>query len=148
MRDFTPEKYFFCYLPNWTSTDHWCVVLYVTYSTTHQRLVEVQFGRYQKNILQEGSMVKKLSCVSCGILKCFPHTFTIVRQSSVSLQASGIHWVVVMMSTGTCQADILMSWICKICNLLNFVFHRGRNWKSSRAGQQNIFFSHFSLILI
>ena len=25
----------------------------VTYSTTHQRLVEVQFGRYQKNILQE-----------------------------------------------------------------------------------------------
>ena len=28
-------------------------VVYVTYSTTNQRLVEVQFGRYQKNILQE-----------------------------------------------------------------------------------------------
>ena len=29
------------------------LTLYVTYSTTHQRSVEVQFGRYQKNILQE-----------------------------------------------------------------------------------------------
>ena len=47
-----------------------------TYSTTHQRSVEVQFGRYQKNILQESSMTKKLSCVSCGSLKRFPHTFT------------------------------------------------------------------------
>ena len=70
----------FWYLPNWTSTDLCCVVLYVTYSTTHQRLVEVQFGRYQKNILQEWSMVKKLSCVSCGSLKRFPHTFTTVTQ--------------------------------------------------------------------
>ena len=67
---------FFWYLPNWTSTDLWCVVLYVTYSTIHQRLVEVQFGRYQKNILQQSSMAKKLSCVSCGSLKRFPHTFT------------------------------------------------------------------------
>ena len=72
-------KIFFWYLPNWTSTDLWCVVLYVAYSTTHQRLVEVQFGRYQKNILQEWSMVKKLSCVSCGSLKRFPHTFTTIR---------------------------------------------------------------------
>ena len=69
-------KIFFWYLPNWTSTNLWCVVLYATYSTTHQRSVEVQFGRYQKNILQEWSMVKKLSCVSCGSLKRFPHTFT------------------------------------------------------------------------
>ena len=59
-------KIFFWYLPNWTSTDLWCVVLYVTYSTTHQRSVEVQFGRYQKYILQEWSMVKNLSCVSCA----------------------------------------------------------------------------------
>ena len=44
----------FQYLRNWISTDLWCVVvLYVTFSTTHQRLVEVQFGRCQKNILQE-----------------------------------------------------------------------------------------------
>ena len=71
-------KIFFWYLPNWTSTDLWCVVLYVVYSTTHQRLA-VQFGRYQKNILQESSMVKKLSCVSCGSLKRFPHTFTTPR---------------------------------------------------------------------
>ena len=69
-------KIFFWYLPNWTSTDLWYVVLYGTYSTTHQRLVEVQFGRYQNNILQEWSMVKKLSCVSHGSLKRFPHTFT------------------------------------------------------------------------
>ena len=69
-------KIFFWYLPNWTSTDLWCVVLYVAYSTTHQRFVEVQFGRYQKNTLQEWSMVKKLSCVSCGSMKRFPHTFT------------------------------------------------------------------------
>ena len=66
----------FWYLPNWTFTDLCCVVLYVTYSTTHQRSVEVQFGRYQKNILQEWCRVKKLSCVSCGSLKRFPHTFT------------------------------------------------------------------------
>ena len=71
-------KIFFWYLPNWTSTNLWCVVLYTTYSTTHQRSVEVQFGRYQKNILQEWFMVKKLSCVSCGSLKRFPHTFTSV----------------------------------------------------------------------
>ena len=73
-------KIFFWYLPNWTSTDLWCVVLYATYSTTHQRSVEVQFGRYQKNILQEWCRVKKLSCVSCGSLKRFPHTFANVRQ--------------------------------------------------------------------
>ena len=29
-------KMFFWHLPNWTSTELWCVVLYVTYSTTHQ----------------------------------------------------------------------------------------------------------------
>ena len=60
-------KIFFWYVPNWTSTNLWCVVLYATYSTTHQRPVEVQFGRYQKTILQEWCRVKKLSCVSCGI---------------------------------------------------------------------------------
>ena len=65
-------KIFFWYLPNWTSTDLWCVVLYITYSTTHQRSVEVQFGRYQKNILQEWSMVKNLSCVSCAAWNVFP----------------------------------------------------------------------------
>ena len=42
-------KIFFWYLPNWTSTDLCCVVLYVTYSTAHQRSMEVQFGRYQKH---------------------------------------------------------------------------------------------------
>ena len=72
----TPAKCFFWYLPNWTSTNLWFVVLYATYSTTHQRLVEVQFGRYQKNILQEWCRVKELSCVSYGSLKRFPHTFT------------------------------------------------------------------------
>ena len=40
-------KIFFWYLPNWTSNDLWFVVLYVTYSTTHQRSVEVQFGVWQ-----------------------------------------------------------------------------------------------------
>ena len=42
----------FWYLPNWTSTDH-------------QRLVEVQFGRYQKNILQELFMV--VSCAAWNV---------------------------------------------------------------------------------
>ena len=69
-------KIFFWHLPNWTSTDLWCLVLYVTYSSKHQSSVEVQFGRYQKNILQEWSMVKNLSCVSYGSLKRFPYTFT------------------------------------------------------------------------
>ena len=64
-------KIFFWYLPNWTSTNVWCVVLYSTYSTTHQRSVEVQFGRYQKNILQDWSMVKNLSCVSCAAWNVF-----------------------------------------------------------------------------
>ena len=61
-------------MPNWTSTDLWCVVLYVIYSTTHQRSVEVQFGRYKKkrNILHEWSMVKNLSCVSCAAWKVSP----------------------------------------------------------------------------
>ena len=71
----TPDhscKIFFWYLPNGTSTDLWCVVLYATYSTTHQRSVGVQFGRYQKNILQEWSMVKNLSCVSCAAWNVFP----------------------------------------------------------------------------
>ena len=72
-------KIFFWYWPNWTSTDLWCSVLNVTYSTTHQRSVEVQFGRYQKNILQEWFMFKNLSCVSYGSLKRFPHTFTTLR---------------------------------------------------------------------
>ena len=73
-------KIFFWYLPNWTSTDLWCVVLNVTYSTTHQRSVEVQFDRYQKNILQEWYMAKNLSCDSHGSLKRFPHTFTTKSQ--------------------------------------------------------------------
>ena len=46
--------------------------IYVTYSTTHQRSLEVQFGRYQKSILQEWSMVKILSCVSCAAWNVFP----------------------------------------------------------------------------
>jgi hypothetical protein len=49
-----------------------CVVLYVMYSPTHQTLVEVQFGRYQKNILQEWSMIKNLACVSCAAWNVFP----------------------------------------------------------------------------
>ena len=32
-------------------------------------------------------MVKKLSCVSCGSLKRFPHTFTTVRTISVGARA-------------------------------------------------------------
>ena len=72
-------KIFPWYLPNWTSTDIWCVVHYSTTicyvhtcSTTHQRLVEVQFGRYQGNILQEWSMVKNLSCASYETWNVFP----------------------------------------------------------------------------
>ena len=58
-------KIFFWYLPNWIYT-------VLMYSATHQRLVEVQFGRYQKNILQEWSMVKNLSCVSCAAWNVSP----------------------------------------------------------------------------
>ena len=89
-------KIFFWYLPNWTSTNLWCVVLYATYSTTHQRSVEVQFGKYQKNILQEWSMVKNLSCVSCATWNVFlinslvavwwetVSTFALVKHADVS----------------------------------------------------------------
>ena len=82
----TPAKYFFWYLSNWTSTDLWCVVLYVMYSTTNQRSVEVQFGRYQKNILQEWSMVKNLSYVSCAAWNVFPINSLISPISSSSRQ--------------------------------------------------------------
>ena len=75
-------KIFFWYLSNWTSTDLWCVVLYVTYSTTHQRSVEVQFGGYQKNILQEWSMVKNLSCVSCAAWNVFPINSLVVLRTA------------------------------------------------------------------
>ena len=46
--------------------------------STHQRSVEVQFGRYQKNILQEWSMVKNLSCVSCAAWNFFPLNFLLL----------------------------------------------------------------------
>ena len=39
---------------------------------THQRSVEVQFGKYQKNILEEWSMVKNLSCVNFAAWNFFP----------------------------------------------------------------------------
>ena len=71
------------------------LILYVTYSTTHQRSVEVQFGRYQKNILQEGSMVKNLSCVSYGSLKRFPHTFTNVSEKSKAMGVRSVTFYVV-----------------------------------------------------
>ena len=90
-------KIFFWYLPNWTSTDLWCVVLYVTYSTTHQRLVEVQFGRYQKNILQEWSMVKNLSCVSCAAWNVFPINPLMSLKLS-SLPAQSLYYISPAMS--------------------------------------------------
>ena len=56
-------KMFFWYLPNWTSTDLWCVVLYVTYSTTHQRSLEVQFSRYKKKPFCRSDIWSKISHV-------------------------------------------------------------------------------------
>ena len=40
-------------------------------SSTHQRSMEVQFDRYQNNILQEWFTVKNLSCVSCAAWNIF-----------------------------------------------------------------------------
>ena len=57
-------KIFFWYLPNWTSMDLWCVVLYVTYSTTHQRSVEVQFGRYKKKMFCRSDLTDLWSKIS------------------------------------------------------------------------------------
>ena len=84
------SKLFFWYLPNWTSTYLWC--LYVTYSTTYQRAVEVQFGRYQKNILQEWSVIKNLSCVSCAAWNVFPinSLLSVWKALFASLSPSGI----------------------------------------------------------
>ena len=62
------------YSSEWVLSDH---------TTTHQRSVEVQFGRYQKNVLQEWSMVKKLSSVSCGSLKHFPHAYWLVSLTNI-----------------------------------------------------------------
>ena len=64
-------KIFFWYLPNWTSTNLWCVVLYVTYSTTHQRSMEAQFGRYQK-IFCRSDLWSKISQVLIVQLVTFP----------------------------------------------------------------------------
>ena len=100
-------KIFFWYLPNWTSTNLWCVVMYVTYSTTHQRSVEVQFGRYQKNILQEWSVVKNLSCVSHGSLKHFPHKFTNHRGLNFHQIYFTINWQKKSISSREGGCDIL-----------------------------------------
>ena len=56
-------------------------VLYVAYCTTHQRLVEVQFGRYQKKCF-EGVIYgqKSLMCKLCS-LKRFPLKFTRVTHA-------------------------------------------------------------------
>ena len=95
MRDFwpyiTPAKYFFYIckteLPR---TDLWCVVLDVTYSTTHQRSVEVQLSQgllIQQSLVEQISIKyfagviygqKSLMCQLCS-LKCFPHKFTTGR---------------------------------------------------------------------
>ena len=53
---------FFKYCPQF-------LVIYVTYSTAHQRSMKVQFGRYQKNILE---VKKSLMSYLCG-LKNFAH---------------------------------------------------------------------------
>ena len=63
-------KMFFWYLPNWTSTNLWCVVLYVKHSSTHQRSVEVQFGRYQKMFCRS-DLWSKISHVLVVQLKTF-----------------------------------------------------------------------------
>ena len=81
-------KILFWYVPNWASTDLWCLVLYVTYSTTHQRSVEVQFGRYQKNILQEWSVVKNLSCVNCAAWNVFSINSLLSAASGLMLAES------------------------------------------------------------
>ena len=109
-------KIFFWYLSNWTSTDLWCLVLYVTYSTTHQRSVEVQFGRYQKNILQEWCRVKKLSCVSCGSLKRFPHTFTNDTRIYVMfrLAPSNCLWKVAWIANSNCCDNLIDYALCYV----------------------------------
>ena len=84
------------------------------YSTTHQRSVEVQFGRYQKNILQEWCMVKNLSCVSYGSLKHFPHTFTTYKLSKVT--QNGPRWKFIILSENKCH---FVS--CSACNNNNFL---------------------------
>ena len=72
-------KIFFWYLPNWTSTNLWCVFLYM-YRNTHQMSVEVQFGRYQKNIWQEWSMVKNLSCAAWNVfpINSLSHSYSFI----------------------------------------------------------------------
>ena len=55
--------------------------------------MEVQFGRYQKNILQEWSMVKNLSCVSCAAWNVFPiNSLTTGWSTSPSFALVLQHW--------------------------------------------------------
>ena len=64
---------------------------YVRYRNTHQRSMEVQFGRYQKYILQEWSIVKNLSCVSCAPLNVFPVNSLPSDRANWSVKIWGCH---------------------------------------------------------
>ena len=66
----------------------------LVYSTIHC----IQY--YTPEVLQEWSMVKKLSCVSCGSLKRFLHTFTILPESSSTNEVSLLRGVGRMKCSG------------------------------------------------
>ena len=76
------------YLPNWTSTNLWWIVLYIISSTTYQRSVEVQFDRYQKKNCRSYQW-SKLSCVSCAAWNVFPIN---LLTSSVTKANNGYSW--------------------------------------------------------
>ena len=78
----------FWYLPNWTSTNLWCVVLYVTYSATHYRgWLKFSLADNKKKF-QEWSMVKNLSWVSCAAWNVFSINSLMPGISSLTVTTS------------------------------------------------------------
>ena len=61
-------------------------------------------------------MVKKLSCVSYGSLKRFPHTFTSTNRSIEGTSESA--------SKGSTTRDLTFEW-CGFSSILNFVLREG-----------------------
>ena len=55
-------KIFFWYLPNWTSTDLWCVALYVTYSTAHRGRWKFSLADSKKYFARVNYGQKSLMC--------------------------------------------------------------------------------------
>jgi hypothetical protein len=91
------------------------------YRNTHQRSVEVQFCRYKKNILQEWSMVKNFSCVSCATWIVFPVnsllSWTVVgNYACAQFRNFRLKFIFLILSLSTIRYFRVSSWLLSLCH--------------------------------